>query len=161
MKLYRVMEDFLNKENEVVQGELLYQGYSIEEAFEKFIHYQCKYNVGGARNYASNIAYDHIYICYYNIDREYNLEDEEERDLLTDFIIAHDYDIIVSNEMNNLKKTRILKQMSQSELAAKSGVPIKTIQDYEQGRRDINKAAIETVLKLANALDSSMDLILN
>ena len=51
------MEDFLNKENEVVQGELLYQGYSLEEAIEKFKHYQCKYNVGGSRNYASNIAY--------------------------------------------------------------------------------------------------------
>lgn len=159
-KLYRVMEEFLNKKNEIIQGELLYQGYSLDEAISKFRLHDCKYNVNGSKNYAREVAYDYIYICSYNLDREYNLDDEEDIDLLNEIIIANDYDIIVSNDMNNLKKIRILNKMSQSELAAASGVNFKTLQDYEQGRRDINKASISTVLKLANALGTSMDLIL-
>lgn len=38
---------------------------------------------------------------------------------------------------------------SQSELADYSGVPVKTIQQYEQRQKNINKAAAETVIGLA------------
>lgn len=55
-------------------------------------------------------------------------------------------------EMNNLKKVRTEKGMSQSALAEASGVSVRMIQHYEQGVRDINKAEALTVLRLADAL---------
>ena len=54
--------------------------------------------------------------------------------------------------MNNLKKMRMEKGMSQSALAEASGVSVRMIQHYEQGFRDINKAEALTVLRLADAL---------
>ena len=54
--------------------------------------------------------------------------------------------------MNNLKKMRTEKGMSQSELAEASGVSVRMIQHYEQGFRDINQAEALTVLRLADAL---------
>lgn len=42
--------------------------------------------------------------------------------------------------------------LSQSELAKKSGVNIRSIQQYEQRTKDIRKASVETVMKLAKAL---------
>ena len=42
--------------------------------------------------------------------------------------------------------------LSQSELAQQAGVSVRTIQQYEQRRKDINKAQTETLLKIARAL---------
>lgn len=39
-----------------------------------------------------------------------------------------------------------------SELAQQSGVSVRTIQQYEQRRKDINKAQTETLLKIARVL---------
>ena len=54
--------------------------------------------------------------------------------------------------MTNLKRIRGNTGLSQSGLADKSGVSIRMIQYYEQGVKDINKAAVLTVVKLADAL---------
>ena len=51
--------------------------------------------------------------------------------------------------------------LSQSELAAKSGVNVRLIQHYEQGTKDINKAQVVTVLNLAEALDVDVYAIIN
>ena len=42
--------------------------------------------------------------------------------------------------------------MSQSELAEQSGVPVRTIQQYEQRQKRINKAQAEYLMMLANTL---------
>ena len=54
---------------------------------------------------------------------------------------------------NKLQKMRIKKNMTQSLLAEKSGVSVRTIQNLEQGRRDLNKSPFEIVYKLAKALE--------
>ncbi|RDU22750.1 helix-turn-helix domain-containing protein [Anaerosacchariphilus polymeriproducens] len=51
-----------------------------------------------------------------------------------------------------LQEKRKEKGFSQSQLSALSDIPIRTIQHYEQGTKDINKAQVVTVLKLADAL---------
>lgn len=55
----------------------------------------------------------------------------------------------------NLYKWRQAAELSQSQLAEKSGVSIRMIQYYEQGKNDINKAALETVIALADVLGCS------
>jgi transcriptional regulator with XRE-family HTH domain len=42
--------------------------------------------------------------------------------------------------------------MSQSELAEQSGVPLRTIQQYEQGQKNINRARAEYVIALSKVL---------
>lgn len=54
--------------------------------------------------------------------------------------------------MNKLQMRRKEKGLSQSQLADASGVNVRMIQYYEQGAKDIMKAQVETVYKLAHTL---------
>ena len=55
--------------------------------------------------------------------------------------------------MSKLKENRERAGLTQKELSERSGVNIRTIQDYEQGRKLINKAQGLSVYNLANALN--------
>ena len=57
---------------------------------------------------------------------------------------------------SNLKIVREEKGWTQAELAEKSGVKLRSIQNYEQGFHDINGAKVVTVLCLAEALGCSV-----
>lgn len=57
----------------------------------------------------------------------------------------------------NLRRKREISGLSQSRLAAESGVPLRQIQLFEQRRRDINKTAAETLLRLSKALCCRME----
>lgn len=65
-----------------------------------------------------------------------------------------------NNPANNLAYYRTLAGLSQSDLAEKVGMSKRTIQDYEQGRREINGASAITVHKLALALGTSIESLL-
>ncbi len=51
-----------------------------------------------------------------------------------------------------LKRRRLALGLSQNELAKRSGVAIRSIQQYEQRQKDINRASFSTVIALAAAL---------
>lgn len=53
----------------------------------------------------------------------------------------------------HLKEMRLRNGFSQNGLAAASGIPVRTIQQYEQRRKDINKASADSILKLASVLN--------
>ena len=57
----------------------------------------------------------------------------------------------------NLKRIREATGLSQSKLAAESGVPLRSIQVYEQRNKDINKAQALTVVKIARALGCDVE----
>lgn len=57
----------------------------------------------------------------------------------------------------NLKLIRVMSGLSQSELAEASGVNVRMIQHYEQGVKDINRAAALTVYRLAQALECTVE----
>jgi len=59
--------------------------------------------------------------------------------------------------MTNLKRIRIDSGITQAALAERSGVSLRTLQDYEQGRKPINQAAAITVYRIANALDCKVE----
>ena len=52
----------------------------------------------------------------------------------------------------NLKRLRHLAGLSQRELAEKSGISLRTIQQYEQRQKNINKAQVDTLIPLSMAL---------
>ena len=61
---------------------------------------------------------------------------------------------------SNLKKTRMLRKLTQDELASLSGVNIKSLSAYEQQPEKLSNASISTVYKLSQALNCDvMDII--
>lgn len=62
---------------------------------------------------------------------------------------------------SRLKFMREDKGMSQSELAKASGVPLRAIQAFESGYRDINKAQVIKVLQLSEAIECDVYDIIN
>ena len=60
-----------------------------------------------------------------------------------------------------LKHIRIKREMTQADLAEKSGVPLKTIQAYESRVRDINHMTLENAYKLARALNCRMESLMD
>ena len=63
----------------------------------------------------------------------------------------------MAEKKTNLRMRREACGLSQSELAAFSRVPLRQIQLFEQLRRNINKTASETLLRLSRALSCSME----
>lgn len=57
----------------------------------------------------------------------------------------------------SLKRIRKCARLSQSELSALSGVPLRQIQQFEQRQRDINKAQAGTLLRLGKVLGRNME----
>ena len=55
---------------------------------------------------------------------------------------------------------RTLAGLSQSELAGQADVPVRTIQQYEQRQKDINKAQGIALYRLSRALRCTMEQLL-
>ncbi len=58
----------------------------------------------------------------------------------------------VATKNSKIKVRRELMGLSQAELADRSGVPVRTLQQYEQKRKNINNAKVTYVVNLAIAL---------
>jgi DNA-binding transcriptional regulator YiaG len=56
------------------------------------------------------------------------------------------------NSDTNLKRIRNLAGITQSDLAAQTGIPLRTIQQYEQRQKNINKAQAEYLILLSKIL---------
>lgn len=63
--------------------------------------------------------------------------------------------------MTNVQKLRKDADYTQRELAARAGMSIRTLQYYEQGVLDINKASAAAVYRLALALGCKMEDLLD
>lgn len=59
--------------------------------------------------------------------------------------------------MNNLKRLRTEKGLTQAQLAESAGTSQRMIQKYESGERDIQKAQVQTVHKMAQTLECTME----
>ncbi|MBQ6090910.1 MAG: helix-turn-helix transcriptional regulator [Lachnospiraceae bacterium] len=70
---------------------------------------------------------------------------------------ADKMDQLVHNtkSQKNLKAIRMAAGLSQRDLSVASSVPVRTIQQYEQGQKDINKARAEYLVMLSRALKCS------
>lgn len=59
--------------------------------------------------------------------------------------------------MNNLKRYRRKAGMTQPQLADVVGISHRTLQDYEQGQKPLEKAAAITVLRMAKTLGCTVE----
>lgn len=62
--------------------------------------------------------------------------------------------------MNKLMNMRISAGLSRPQLAKLSGINLRTIEGYEQGRDNIDGAKLKTISKLCLALECKMEDIL-
>lgn len=59
--------------------------------------------------------------------------------------------------MSKLKTTRQAKGLSQSQLAEKANMNVRTLQHYEQGSKVFDHARIDTILRVCLALDCKLE----
>lgn len=62
-----------------------------------------------------------------------------------------------SDFKTNLAYLRSDKRITQAALAERAGVSLRTLQDYEQGRKPINQATAITVHRIAQALNVKVE----
>lgn len=83
-------------------------------------------------------------------------EESEER-----FCEAAEEIMAAAEEPCGLKRQRLLLGLSQSQLARRSGVGLRAIQQYEQGAKDILKASFDRIESLAQALHCEPKLLMD
>ena len=96
-----------------------------------------------------NIAFKDITISINDICALYN--PYHEMDILQ-FCDKMDELLNINTSKSNLKRIRENVGISQNELATITGIPVRTIQQYEQKQKDINGARSEYLIRLAKAL---------
>lgn len=76
-------------------------------------------------------------------------------DILSEFLSDHDpeADSEALRSHNALRLYRIRCGLSQSSLAKASGIPVRTIQQYEQGQKDLSRARAEYLISLGRVLN--------
>ncbi len=90
------------------------------------------------------------------------------KDIVTLYVPYHEMDIMqfvdhiderMSQERKEttLKRLRLYAELTQKELAEKTGVSQRMIEQYEQNRKDLSHASVITVIKLANALSCDVN----
>ena len=66
-----------------------------------------------------------------------------------------------ANPEPRLKTLRQQAGLSQAELAERSGVSVRTLQHYEQGSKDLRRAAGETLLAFARSLGTTVEALIS
>ena len=84
-----------------------------------------------------------------DLSKKYNPYHEMDEEKIVEYINSKAEH---SDTVRRLQAYRKLYGMSQSELAREAGINLRTLQQYEIGAKDINKAAAATVLSLSKVL---------
>ncbi|MCR5507172.1 MAG: helix-turn-helix transcriptional regulator [Lachnospiraceae bacterium] len=76
---------------------------------------------------------------------------------ITKFVDEMDRRMAERKGKSRLARLRAYAELSQKMLAERSGVSVRMIEQYEQGKKDINRASSATVYQLARALNCRME----
>jgi len=87
------------------------------------------------------------------LDMYYTLHEAD----ITKFYETADEIYTRARPQTNLKRIREVAGLTQSKLAAEVGVSLRSIQMYEQRNKDINKAQVLTIVKIARALGCEVE----
>lgn len=103
---------------------------------------------------------------YDEIDRVFSVKDAiimyepyHEMDVMQ-FVDVVDKRIKERRNESALRRLRIYARLTQKQLAERSGVSQRMIEQYEQGRKDIGHASADTVYALSRALGCGMEMII-
>ena len=67
---------------------------------------------------------------------------------------------VKANETSRLKRARTIIGISQRELSELTGIPTKTIQQYEQKQKNINHARVDYLISLSKALNCEIEMLI-
>lgn len=139
----------------------------VAETMGKELHVEPQEHFGRSREYW--IGWAVAYYQWYS-NRKYSdiFKAVSFEDLQIMYYTLHEADIskfvdIVDARMReffpetNLKRIRSAYGCTQAELAQRSGVSLRSIQMYEQRNKNINKASIDTVYRIAKVLGCTME----
>ena len=122
----------------------------LEEAGKKFPSVMSRYSYNRSQEYWTGWV-----LAYYQWDTGLAFSDIENAIPIQEIRMLyepyHEMDIRQLTD-TKLKDLRKLAGLSQSELSAISGISVRTIQQYEQRQKNINRAQTETLLRLAKVL---------
>ena len=110
----------------------------------------CYYQWYSARSYSdifTVLSFDELKNMYYTL---HEADISKVADLAESKMLEYFKD-------TNLKRIRNAYGCSQSQLAKRSGVSLRSIQMYEQRNKDINKASAETLYRLSKVLGCSIE----
>lgn len=94
------------------------------------------------------------------VDMLYGMYDTLHEADISLFVEIMDEKCKASREESTLKRLRMYAELSQKALAEKSGVPLRQIQLFEQGQRDIHKTQGATLYQLSKALGCSIETLI-
>lgn len=117
--------------------------------------YWCGWVLAYYQWYTSHSFRDiHNHISMREILKLYPTHHEASEDKFVDTVNA-----MIAREKNPTKLQSQRKKCgySQSELAEKSGVNLRTLQQYELGTKDIGKASVQAIVSLANVLGCKVE----
>lgn len=126
-----------------------------KERFERSKEYWIGWAVAYYQWY-SNRRYSEIFkvLTFYDLQQMYNTLHEAD---ISKFVDVVDSRIREYFKDTNLKRIRMEYGCTQAELAKRAGVNLRSIQMYEQRNKDINKASIDTVHRLAKNLGCTVE----
>ncbi len=113
----------------------------------------CFYQWFSSRSYSdifTVLSYEDLANMYYTL---------HEADI-TKFVDIVDEKVRAHFKDTNLKRLRNTYGCTQTELAKRSGVSLRSIQMYEQRNKDINKASADAVYRISRVLGCSMESLL-
>lgn len=93
------------------------------------------------------VSYDKLEQMYYTL---------HEADI-SKFVDIMNSKVLETFPDTNLKRIRQLYGLTQAELADRTGVSLRSIQMYEQRNKNINKASVDTVYRLAKVLGCTIE----
>ena len=121
---------------------------------EHFPSYWCGY-VLAYFQYMTGLSfqYIHSHISMKKIMRMYYPLHEASEDKFVDVLL----NMLKKNNVTNIQQRRHSASLSQSQLAEKADINLRTLQQYETGAKDINKASAITLYKIAKVLDCQIE----
>ena len=136
---------------EIIDGELM-----CEEQWEEnaFMHRSPEYWLGWSLAYYqwySNMHFSEI-VAYISVTEIRNMYDKYHEMDIMQFVERMDEICHDMRRQSRLKAYRTLLGMSQKELADKTEIPVRTIQQYEQQQKNINKAQVDYLIRLSKVL---------
>lgn len=126
-----------------------------QEHFERSMEYWIGWAVAYYQWY-SNRKYKDIFtvIIFEDLQRMYYTLHEADISKFVDIVDSRMKDFFAET---NLKRIRTAYGFTQAELAKRSGVSLRSIQMYEQRNKNINKASVDTMYRLAKVLGCTVE----
>lgn len=126
-----------------------------QERMERSVEYWIGWAVAYYQWYSSR-RYSDIFkvLSFYDLQKMYYTLHEAD---ITKFVDIAEERIKEHFKDTNLKRIRTTYGCTQAELAKLSGVTLRSIQMYEQRRKDINKASAETLYSIAKVLGCTIE----